>query len=107
MIPTVLTSLRPPYTFTPSHYYTNVRLVLGYSAVLIAALLFIADYRLGWSATKAWTLPACVAYFVLNTALTGWIWVAEKGKVFVGRREGGQTVSWLLFMPLPQTNVKY
>lgn len=97
-IPTLLTALRAPYTLTPSHTHTHIRLALGYSAVLIAATLFVADYRLGWAATKPWTLPACLAYFALNAALTTWIWFGEKGKVFVGKREGGQVVSFLCLL---------
>lgn len=88
----ILTSLPKTYKFTQSHYYTNVRLALGYVAVTIAGLLFWADWKLGWEGTKVYTLPACVAYFVLNSALTYWIWAVESGKVFVGTREGGQKV---------------
>ncbi|KAK5446325.1 signal peptidase complex subunit spc2 [Exophiala xenobiotica] len=85
-----LTTLPKPYTFKQQHYTTNIRLILGYTAVIIAGVLFYADYKLGWDATKAYTGPACVAYFVLNSALTYWIWAVEAGTVFVGTREGGQ-----------------
>lgn len=88
----ILTSLPKSYQFTQSHYYTNVRLALGYIAVTIAGILFWADWKLGWDATKVYTLLACVAYFVLNSALTYWIWAVESGKVFVGSRQGGQKV---------------
>ena len=87
-----LTKLPSPYTFTPSYYHTNTRLALGYSAVLIAAVTFYADWKLGWDATKRYTLVACVVYFVLNSLLTYWIWRVERGRVFVGRRKGGQKV---------------
>lgn len=70
----------------------NVRLALGYTAVIIAGILFYADWKLGWDVTKPYTLPACVAYFVLNGALTYWTWAVEAGTVFVGAREGGQKV---------------
>lgn len=87
-----LTTLPKPYTFKQQHYTTNVRLALGYAAVVIAGILFYADYKVGWDATKAYTGPACIAYFVLNGALTYWIWAVEAGTVFVGTREGGQKV---------------
>ncbi|KAI9845136.1 MAG: hypothetical protein M1830_007562, partial [Pleopsidium flavum] len=45
---------------------------------------------LGWDKTKSWTLWAVVAYFILNSGLTYWIWAVEKGKVFVGEKNGGQ-----------------
>jgi len=88
-----LTSLPKPYTFKQQHSKTNIRLAVGYSAVLIAGALFWADWKLGWDATKGYTLPACVAYFLLNGFLTYWIWAVESGTVFVGVREGGQKVS--------------
>ncbi|KAH0829349.1 hypothetical protein AYO21_05753 [Fonsecaea monophora] len=88
-----LTTLPKPYAFKQEHYMTNVKLALGYTAVLIAGVLFYADWKLGWDATKAYTGPACVAYFVLNSALTFWIWTVEAGTVFVGVREGGQKLT--------------
>lgn len=99
-IPTLLTTLPKPYTFTQSHYYSTIRLALGYSAVLIAGALFAADYKYGWEVTKPWTLPACVLYFVLNGILTVWVWGVENGVVFVGRREGGQQVSSGFLSPI-------
>ncbi|KAI4202367.1 MAG: hypothetical protein LQ350_002585 [Teloschistes chrysophthalmus] len=79
-LPNYLTSLK----FKQSHFLTDVRLGLGYSAVAIAGIAFWADHKLGWDATKHWTLLAVVAYFILNGALTYWIWGVEKGKVFTG-----------------------
>ncbi|OCT48669.1 putative signal peptidase complex component [Cladophialophora carrionii] len=88
-----LTSLPKPYTFKQDHFTTNIRLALGYTAVLIAGALFYADWKLGWDATKAYTGPACVSYFVLNGILTYWIWAVEAGTVFSGVREGGQRLT--------------
>lgn len=88
-----LTTLPKPYTFKQQHTATNVRLALGYTAVIIAGVLFYADYKLGWDATKAYTAPACLAYFVLNGILTYWIWAVEAGTIFVGVREGGQKLT--------------
>lgn len=79
-LPNYLTSLK----FKQSHSLTDVRLALGYSAVIIAATTFYADYKLGWDKTKYWTFWAVLAYFTLNGALTFWIWGVEKGKVFAG-----------------------
>lgn len=70
------------------HTYTDVRLALGYAAVLIGGALFYADFKLGWDVTKPYTLPAVVVYFALNSAFTYWIWFVERNAVFVGRREG-------------------
>ncbi|KAL8972370.1 MAG: hypothetical protein Q9183_000596 [Haloplaca sp. 2 TL-2023] len=83
-LPNYLTSLK----FKQSHFLTDVRLALGYSAVVIAGVTFYADHKLGWDATKYWTFWAVLAYFTLNGALTYWVWGVEKGKVFEGQLNG-------------------
>lgn len=65
---------------------------------MIAGATFLADYKLGWDATKYWTLWAVVAYFVLNGALTYWIWGVEKGKIFKGEI-GDTLVRFRTFSP--------
>jgi Microsomal signal peptidase 25 kDa subunit (SPC25) len=87
-----LTTLPSPYTFRQSHYYANIRLLVGYSAVAIAAATFYLDWKLGWDATKNYTAGACLLYFTLNGFLTLWIWRSEAGRVFVGLRDGQQKV---------------
>ena len=79
-LPNYLTSLK----FKQSHTLTDVRLSIGYTAVLTAAVTFYCDYKLGWDQTKYWTFWAVVVYFLLNGALTVWIWNVERGIVFVG-----------------------
>ena len=63
---------------------TDIRLGLGYAAVVIAAATFYLDYKFGWEKTKDYTLWAVVVYFALNSALTLWIWAVEKGKIYSG-----------------------
>ena len=70
--------------FTQSHFYTDVRLALGYTAVAIAGAAFYMDYTMGWEKTKYATLWAVLVYFVLNSVLTYWIWGVEKGQIFIG-----------------------
>ena len=82
-LPNYLTSLK----FKQSHVLTDVRLALSSTAVIIAAITFYADYKLGWDSTKQGTFWAVIVYFILNGALTFWIWGVEKGKIFNG--EGG------------------
>ena len=79
-LPNYLTSLK----FAQSHFLTDVRLALGYAAVIIAGATFYADWKLGWDATKYWTFWAVLVYFTLNGVLTVWIWGVEKGTVFRG-----------------------
>lgn len=75
-------------SFKQINVKTDVKLVVGYVAVLIAAATFAADYKLGWDATKYWTAVAVVAYGLLNTFFTYWTWYVEKGMVFEATREG-------------------
>ena len=83
-LPNYLTSLK----FKQNHFLTDVRLTLGYVAVAIAGITFYFDHKLGWDATKEYTFHAVIAYFILNGALTVWIWAIEKGKVFSGEKNG-------------------
>ncbi|KAJ5899953.1 hypothetical protein N7495_004697 [Penicillium taxi] len=89
-----LNNLPAPYTFTPDHSKSNIRFVLGYSAVTIAGFTFYADRTLGWEATTSrWIIAAVVSYFILNSALTYWIWAVEAGEVYSGKRKTGETIS--------------
>ena len=105
-LPNYLNSLK----FKQSHTLTDVRLALGYTAVVIAAVTFYFDYRLGWDKTKSWTLWAVVIYFILNSALTFWIWGVEKGKIFVGEKNGAQVrkaVVWRLSPKSEHINMSF
>lgn len=78
----------------------DVRLAVGYTSVLIAAATFVADYKLGWEATKHWTALAVVAYAILNGVFTYWMWAVEKGLVFEGTRDGKK----VCHVPSPRQN---
>ncbi|KAI4139118.1 MAG: hypothetical protein LQ340_008022, partial [Diploschistes diacapsis] len=82
-LPNFLNSLR----FGQSHVFTDVRLILGYSAVAIAAATFYIDYKYGWEDTKVLTCWAVLAYFILNSALTLWIWGIEKRTIYRGSKD--------------------
>ena len=94
-LPTYLT--RPPLQFKQSNFETDVRLALGYSAVIIAGALFYYDWTQGWESSKPYTAPAVVIYFILNAAFTYWIWGIEKGCIFVGYAKSGDKVRWRPF----------
>ena len=88
-----LTTLPAPYTFTQDHTKSNIRFLLGYSAVAIAAFTFYADRTLKWEATQSpWIIAAVSAYFLLNSLLTVWVWFVEKGEVFRGKTAKGDVV---------------
>jgi hypothetical protein len=75
-------------SFKQDNSKLDVRLAVGYTAVIIAAVIFVADYKLGWEATKNWTAVAVVAYAALNGFFTYWMYLVEKGLVFEGVRDG-------------------
>ncbi|KAL4943802.1 hypothetical protein BDV06DRAFT_210744 [Aspergillus oleicola] len=107
-----LTTLPQPYTFKQDHFKTNVRFVVGYTAVAIAAFTFYADRKLGWEATTSpWILAAVGSYFFLNTLLTYWIWAVEAAEVFRGRRGSGEVISIRSsvkkYSPLYKLHVQY
>ncbi|KAF5844207.1 hypothetical protein GGP41_004958 [Bipolaris sorokiniana] len=85
-LPNYLNSLK----FKQIHTSTDIRLVLGYTAVTIAGALFYYDWKFGWEASKPFTLPAVVAYFVLNSIFTYWLWFVEKGLVYEGEGKTGK-----------------
>jgi len=88
-LPNYLNSLK----FKPDYQLQDVKLVLGYTAVIISAALFYADWKLGWDQTKPYTLPAVGVYFILNSAFTYWIYFVEKGTIFVGEKDGSKVLA--------------
>ncbi|KAI5304764.1 hypothetical protein KEM56_005973 [Ascosphaera pollenicola] len=93
-IPIILTSpkLSASSRFTQDHTKINVRLLLGYTAVLIGAVSFWADRKYEFNTTYPYIAVAVCVYFTLNAALTGWIWLVERGCVFEGKNGKGETI---------------
>jgi signal peptidase complex subunit 2 len=87
-IPNYLNSLK----FKQSHSLTDVRLALGYSAFIVAAACFLWDYKFGFQDTKYFTAGAVALYSVLNGGLTIWLWLVERGTVYIGTAPSGETL---------------
>lgn len=87
-IPNYLNSLK----FKQTHTLTDTRLVLGYSAFVIAGACFAWDYKFGFESTKYLTAVAVAIYTILNTVLTYWITYVEKGVVYQGVSPSGEKV---------------
>ncbi|KAF2146797.1 uncharacterized protein K452DRAFT_294333 [Aplosporella prunicola CBS 121167] len=83
-LPNYINSLK----FRQSHTHADVRLALGYTAVLIAGVLFYFDWTRGWDLTKPYTAPAVLAYFLLNGAFMYWTYFVEKGLIYSGEKNG-------------------
>ncbi|KAI0136376.1 microsomal signal peptidase 25 kDa subunit-domain-containing protein [Xylariales sp. AK1849] len=88
-IPNYLNSLK----FKQIHTLTDTRLVLGYSAFLIAAACFSWDYKFGFESTKWYTAAAVALYTIINGALTYWIGLVERGVVYQGVAPSGEKIS--------------
>ncbi|EFR02144.1 hypothetical protein MGYG_05146 [Nannizzia gypsea CBS 118893] len=92
-ITTYLTlGLPKPNRFVASNTKSDIRLMIGYSAVSIAGVSFYFDYMKGWEFTAPWMLYAVIAYFILNTVYTGWIALVENRQVFEGTTAKGETL---------------
>ncbi|KAI9809004.1 MAG: hypothetical protein M1825_002293 [Sarcosagium campestre] len=87
-LPNYLDSLK----FKQSHFYSDVRLIIGYTSVAVGAGAFYFDYTRSWEETKGATLWAVLLYFVLNGALSYWLFMVEKGVVYVGELNGSKLV---------------
>jgi len=74
------------------HSKIDVRLGLGYSAFAISAACFLWDYKFGFESTKWVTAGAVVLYTILNSLLTLWIWLVEKGTIYEGEAPSGEKV---------------
>lgn len=55
--------------------------------------MFYFDWKFGWEASKPYTAPAVVAYFLLNGAFSYWLWFVEKGVVYEGEGKTGKVRS--------------
>ncbi|KAF2729090.1 hypothetical protein EJ04DRAFT_81252 [Polyplosphaeria fusca] len=85
-VPNYMHSLK----FRQIHTTTDVRLALGYTAVAISGALFYFDWKMGWDVTKPYTLPAVVAYFILNSLFSYWLWWVEAGAIYEGEGKTGK-----------------
>ncbi|KAF2270438.1 hypothetical protein CC78DRAFT_528215 [Lojkania enalia] len=85
-LPNYLHSLK----FRQIHTQTDIRLAIGYAAVAVAGALFYLDWKFGWDVTKPYTAPAVIAYFILNSAFTYWLWFIEAGTVYEGEGKTGK-----------------
>ncbi|TFB00974.1 Signal peptidase complex subunit 2 [Trichoderma ghanense] len=79
--------------FKQTHFLSDVRLVLGYSAFLISAACFAWDYKLGFENTKTYTTVAVAVYTLLNGLLTFWMMFVEKGVVYQGVAPSGDKIT--------------
>ncbi|GAA6041413.1 hypothetical protein JCM8097_005238 [Rhodosporidiobolus ruineniae] len=76
----------PSHNFTRSYLHDDVRLVLGWSAVAVAAATGYWGYVTEFHESKAVVGAGVVVYVVLNTLLALYVAFYEKNTIFVGKR---------------------
>ena len=87
-IPIYLSSIN----FKQSYHHLDIRLTLGFTAVALAALTLLLDWKLGFEQTKAYTAVIVLTYSALNVMLTYRIWVFERGLVYQGKINGQEVL---------------
>ncbi|KAL1902045.1 hypothetical protein Cpir12675_000151 [Ceratocystis pirilliformis] len=88
-IPNYLNSLK----FKQNHNLTDVRLSLGYAAIITAGVCFAWDYYFGFEATKNYTAIAVALYASLNGLMTLWSYFFEMNIVYEGTAPDGSRLS--------------
>ncbi|KAK9472126.1 signal peptidase complex subunit 2 [Dipodascopsis tothii] len=74
--------------YKQSFLLMDVRLVLGFASVAVAAAVGAYGYLYEFEQTKFYTSVGVVVYFVLNLLFTAWSSFVEKGVVYEGVRDG-------------------
>ncbi|KAK9371140.1 microsomal signal peptidase 25 kDa subunit [Lipomyces kononenkoae] len=74
--------------YTQNFSLIDVRLMLGFASVIVAAAAAGYDYYVGFEKAKPFTAIGVSLYFVLNLAFTAWIMYVEKGTFYQGHKDG-------------------
>lgn len=92
--------------YIQSHTLSDVRLALGYTAVIAVAAAAYYEYRVGFQEAKGWSTLSVGSYFLLQAALYIWTNYIEKDTIYVGRK-GNITVFAALRPFLTDCRLKY
>ena len=72
--------------YVQSHTLTDIRLILGYAAVLAVAAAAYYEYKVGFQQAKAWSMLSVGIYFLLNGGLYIWTTYIESDTIYVGKK---------------------
>jgi signal peptidase complex subunit 2 len=72
--------------YVQSHTLTDVRLALGYTAVLAVAAAAYYEYKVGFQQAKSWSMLSVGTYFLLNAGLYLWTTYIESQTVYMGKK---------------------
>lgn len=73
--------------YIQSHLLSDIRLGLGYAAVLSCAVAAYYEYKVGFKEAKSWSMLGIGLYFVFNVALYCWGYFIEGDTVYVGKKD--------------------
>ncbi|KAG8871526.1 hypothetical protein FRB97_008605 [Tulasnella sp. 331] len=77
---------RPDY-YTQNHMHTDVRLALGYTAVLIAAATGFYSWKISFEESKMGVMAGVSLYMLLSAGQMLYAYFVEGNTVFVGKRK--------------------
>ena len=72
--------------YVQSHLLSDIRLALGYTAVLAVGLVAFYEYKVGFQAAKGWSTLSVGSYFILQAALYCWTNYIERGIIYAGKK---------------------
>jgi len=76
-----------PDNYTQINTHTDVRLGLGYAAVLAAAATGLYSWKISFEESKLGVIAGVVAYMLLSGAQVLYMYFIERDTVFVGKRK--------------------
>ena len=84
--------------YIQSHTLSDVRLALGYAAVIAVAAAAYYEYRVGFQEAKGWSTLSVGSYLLLQAALYIWTNYIEKDTIYVGRKGNITVFATLTFL---------
>jgi signal peptidase complex subunit 2 len=72
--------------YIQTHTLADIRLALGYAAVLSCAATAYYEYKVGFNEAKSWSMLGVGMYIILNIALYLWGYFIEGDIVYVGKK---------------------
>ncbi|KAG9007759.1 hypothetical protein FRB94_013994 [Tulasnella sp. JGI-2019a] len=79
--------LSRPDNYTQNHMHTDVRLVLGYTSVLVAAATGLYSWKISFEESKLGVTAGVSLYMLLSAIQAIYAYFVEGNTVFVGKRK--------------------
>jgi signal peptidase complex subunit 2 len=72
--------------YVQSHTLSDIRLALGYTAVIGVAAAAYCEYKVGFQDAKGWSTLSVGSYFLLNFAMYCWTTYIEGDTIYIGKK---------------------